>query len=309
MIENNIKLNYLGNINNPRFIVKPLKARRVWMDNTPEKYAYRCLPLQIANQYGWGVYGPSGFTAEWEGDNGYKGVKIVHDENHPIGSSQFGSGILTIHVDFIITTNKNVSIFAQGIPNFFTDKIVPLSGIIETDWLPFTFTFNYKFTRPGKVRFEKDDPLFSFFPIQRGYIESFSTSCANIADDKEFNEDYLVYRESRSKHLRDNVHGDQKYYKKTFLPNKEFSVSDHSTKIDIKDFYLPPNINDKKIETPQVLDTFREVCPGQLLDECSSKEEEAPKVTIVAQYPMPPVPAITDCSSPYGDLWHYGRKE
>ena len=39
MIENNIKLNYLGNINNPRFIVKPLKARRVWMDNNPEKYA------------------------------------------------------------------------------------------------------------------------------------------------------------------------------------------------------------------------------------------------------------------------------
>ena len=41
----------------------------------------------------------------------------------------------------------------------------------------------------------------------------------------------------------------------------------------------------------------------------AEKEEEAPKVTIVAQYPMPPVPAITDCSSPYGDLWHYGKKE
>src|SRR3954449_12981067 len=41
--------------------------RRDWMDDTPNKFAYRCLPLTIANQTGWFVYNPVGFTAVWTG--------------------------------------------------------------------------------------------------------------------------------------------------------------------------------------------------------------------------------------------------
>ncbi|MBV9510477.1 MAG: hypothetical protein JO303_09380, partial [Caulobacteraceae bacterium] len=30
---------------------------------------------------------------------------------------------------------------------------------VETDWLPFPFTMNWHFTRPGKISFEKDEPF------------------------------------------------------------------------------------------------------------------------------------------------------
>lgn len=39
------------------------------------------------------------------------------------------------------------------------DGIQPLAGLVETDWLPFPFTMNWIFTRPGKVRFEKGEPF------------------------------------------------------------------------------------------------------------------------------------------------------
>ncbi|MCA1685255.1 MAG: DUF6065 family protein, partial [Planctomycetia bacterium] len=39
--------------------------RRDWMDATPNRYAYRCLPLTIMNQTGWWVKNPVGFTATW----------------------------------------------------------------------------------------------------------------------------------------------------------------------------------------------------------------------------------------------------
>ena len=37
------------------------------MDATPNRYAYRCLPLTIVNQTGWWVKNPVGFTATWRG--------------------------------------------------------------------------------------------------------------------------------------------------------------------------------------------------------------------------------------------------
>ena len=38
---------------------------RDWMDSTPNRFAYRCLPLTIANQTGWWIKNPVGFTATW----------------------------------------------------------------------------------------------------------------------------------------------------------------------------------------------------------------------------------------------------
>lgn len=68
---------------------------------------------------------------------------------------------------------------AQGPPNHVKDGIQPLAGLVETEWLPFPFTMNWIFTRPGRVRFEKGEPfcfitltkdreLAEFQPVIRG---------------------------------------------------------------------------------------------------------------------------------------------
>ena len=41
--------------------------QRDWMDATPSRFAYRCLPLTIANQTGFWIKNPVGFTATWRG--------------------------------------------------------------------------------------------------------------------------------------------------------------------------------------------------------------------------------------------------
>src|SRR6187397_394325 len=40
---------------------------RDWMDASPQRFAYRCLPLAIANQAGWWLPSPATFTAWWDG--------------------------------------------------------------------------------------------------------------------------------------------------------------------------------------------------------------------------------------------------
>ena len=43
--------------------VVPAAPRREWMDATTESFAYRCLPLAIANSHGWEMLSPCGFAA------------------------------------------------------------------------------------------------------------------------------------------------------------------------------------------------------------------------------------------------------
>ena len=42
--------------------LRPAPADRPWMDATHERYAYRCLPLTIANAHGWEILCAEGLT-------------------------------------------------------------------------------------------------------------------------------------------------------------------------------------------------------------------------------------------------------
>ena len=56
--------------------------------------------------------------------------------------SHFGSGVLTFHAGYLFRTPPGWAVWARGAPNTVKDGIVPLDGLVETDWLPFTFTMN-----------------------------------------------------------------------------------------------------------------------------------------------------------------------
>src|SRR5437764_893164 len=45
--------------------LRPSPARRHWMDGLP--YSYRCLPMVVANQWGWQVLCPADVVVSWDG--------------------------------------------------------------------------------------------------------------------------------------------------------------------------------------------------------------------------------------------------
>lgn len=208
------------------------------MTATPDAYAYRCMPLNIANEYGWIVLSPSQFTVSWDGSDEMDGIKISYPESdrYDFAHSHFGSGILTISVDFVVKTPENVSLYIRGVPNELISNVQPLDAIVETDWLPFTFTYNYKFLKPCTVRFEKNEPLFSFFPVFRGDLESYSLVGQHIEEDKEFFESYLQYSNSREEYLnKDSDGGGQRYYTNAKDPEgNKYNVTNHVKKITLR---------------------------------------------------------------------------
>jgi hypothetical protein len=182
--------------------IRPAPSTRPWMDATPEAFAYRCLPLNIANAHGWEILNPHGFTAQWNGTMGVDAVTVTPDPGaapdvRP-ALSLFGQGMLTFHVEGLFRTPPGWSLWIGGSPNRFKDALSPLTGVVETDWSPFTFTMNWRFTRPHTpVRFEAMEPFGFIFPLERAAVAGFRPRFAPLGDDPELEEQFTAWSRSR----------------------------------------------------------------------------------------------------------------
>ncbi|MBO9708565.1 MAG: hypothetical protein J7521_10155 [Caulobacter sp.] len=163
--------------------VRPAPVERDWMDRTGQRFAYRCLPLNIANTHGWELLCPAGFRAIWDGGAGKDAIQIEAEPGtQPPALSHFGGGVLTFHVPAIFQTDPDVDLYVTGPINRPKDGIGALTGVVETDWSPYTFTMNWLFTRPDyRVRFEKDEPFCHIFPVARGALEGIRPLAYSLA--------------------------------------------------------------------------------------------------------------------------------
>lgn len=183
----------------PRIRAAP--SRRDWMDATPEAFAYRCLPLNIANAHGWELLSPCGFEAEWNGGSAVEDVVVRLDPGVAEGAGPvplFGQGVLTFHVQGLFRTDPGYNLWVGGSPNSAKDGIAALSGIIETDWSPFSFTMNWRFTRPNHpIRFEENEPFCFFFPVRREAVSEVRPRIASIDEDPALKQRFEAWSRSR----------------------------------------------------------------------------------------------------------------
>jgi hypothetical protein len=232
-------------------------SRRGWMDATPNRFAYRCLPLTIMNQTGWWVKNPVGFTAVWWGSSAPGLIQFQFDAAGDLWSkwinSQFGEGIITWNTPFLIRTRPAGSrLMVCGPVNHFKHNLHPLTALIESDWINMSFTMNWKIMEPGvPVRFEAGEPLFQLIPLMSNIcadLESASVTYRKLADDPEIQQAYEQWSTGRDQFHRQKalgeVHPDgwQKDYFHGRDANGREVAPDHRTKV------VPPSIRvDRKV--------------------------------------------------------------
>ncbi len=224
----------------------PGKARREWMDNSPDRFAYRCLPLTMANSTGWDLLCPFDVEIEWTGGDLVEDVIITSPVAgapvHTLALSHFRAGIVTFHTGHLFRTPPGWAVWCMGPPNQPKDGIYPLSGLVETDWLPFPFTMNWKMTRPGKVTFKKGESFCFFTLIEHHKLESVQPRLRHISSDAELQEDYRQWNISRSEFIKklnakdpDTVAtGWQRHYMRGEPPSGANISAEHKTKRRLK---------------------------------------------------------------------------
>lgn len=185
--------------------VAPASPTRPWMDDFPARHAYRCLPLAIANGYGWELRSPYAFSIRYNG--GSKAEDIVFKAEgeapylHHFVSSNFTHGIVTFHTGHIVRTEPGWHTVCTGPMNRPKDGISALSGVIETDWLPYPFTMNWQLTRPGTVRFERGEPFCQIFPVAAGAVAEAEPELFDVGDDPDLEGQYKAWRDKREEFM------------------------------------------------------------------------------------------------------------
>ena len=217
---NELKPFDLKNIN---LFLKPLNNnhKRDWF--TP--HFYKCLPLSIANLQGFVFSLPYRFSILWNGGNTENDILIEYDEtfeeykglNFIYPSSEFGNGVLTIHYPITLKTPPGINLMTIAPPNFPVPGLSPMSGVIESDNIRFSFSLNIKVDIPNvKIIVEPNTPLVGLLPIPRYFCDSFELKNAYDIFDKNVVEDeVLTISEninSRINQYKNNLNEDKKYF-------------------------------------------------------------------------------------------------
>lgn len=203
---------------------------RKWMDAFHARHPYRCLPLTMANTTGWEVLCPMGFRAEWNGGPQADDIRLIPDRPHPdfriLVESHFTQGVLTFHTGYLFRTPPGWAVWTSGPPNHVKDGISPLTGLVETDWLPFPFTMNWLFTRPGTVRFEKDEPFCFVTLMEHRKLDTVEPVIRSMESDPVFKGQFDAWNLRRGEFNKSIAKGDptalkeawQRFYFKGELP-------------------------------------------------------------------------------------------
>lgn len=179
--------------------IRPGLVQRDWMDALPQRFGYRCLPLNIANSFGWDILCSSTVGVRNVTRDGKDELEIRHaDPNRPSAVSHFGSGILTFHIPVLFRTPKGTALHVSAPANQIRPGAHPLTGVVEADWLNFTFTMNWMITEKDRwVTFEKGEPICTVFPVDLAALEATQIELRDLNDDPECANAYRIAAQSR----------------------------------------------------------------------------------------------------------------
>lgn len=180
----------------------PARPDRKWMDETSETFAYRCIPLSIANASGWEILSPHSFRVEWNGGPLKEDIVITAisggDDVGRRVASHFGFGIVTFHTGYLFRTSPGWGLWCRGAPNTVKHGITALDALVETDWLPMPFTMNWRLTAPGAVTFNKNEPFCFITPVPHAQLDAIEPVVRSLDADPELKQAYEGWSASRS---------------------------------------------------------------------------------------------------------------
>ena len=186
--------------------ISPLSVIRDWMDETPNKQAYHCFPLSIANQLGWGISFSNdiSFISHNESEDISKGqIEIIDGKEYAFNDRQ--SGVISFNTGLAFRTSNDVSLISYQPPNFFIDGCDTVSIVLSTSFVKEEF-------QPGlrvrsfnkKITIKAGTPIAAILPIDLSSLDNSEVKIRDIDFEMEKNlfhtDEYrsIVYSRQRS---------------------------------------------------------------------------------------------------------------
>lgn len=215
------------------------------MDEMPGRQVYKCLPLKIANSFGWELLSPCLVEAVWDGGVTHEAVRVTVDKplgEEPFVESKFGAGLLSFWPGLMIRTDAPAHLFVTGPLNRMKDGIHPLSAVVETNWLPAQLPMNWHFSRPGtRIRFEQGEPYCHIFPVDSSLLHTAEPEWRTLETDTELLQQFEEWRLSRLMSNADSAYKGKRsqfyqHYHQGRYPNGKAAPTIHFGQLRLKEF-------------------------------------------------------------------------
>ncbi len=177
--------------------------------------------MVVANQWGWQVLCPTNVVVAWDGAAHPNGLRVKVDPQWSTAiKSQFGRGIVTFSPPWLFRTPPGWNLYAKGPSNRWKSNCVPLEGVIETWWLNYTFTLNWKLVEPGEVSFAQGESIGQLIPVPHAtFTAATATESPINAVEPEAAAELIRWREERRRVARLSQRTHRRYLKAEEIEN------------------------------------------------------------------------------------------
>lgn len=153
--------------------ISPMSIKRDWMDNTPEKHAYRCFPVTQANMVGWNLYCDEDVKFIWNGitNTSPENVEILEGKNFTYSGR--GQSTVSFMTGLVFKTAENVSFLVINPVNYFNPDFETMSYLISTSWYDNDFPLAIRVKTPNKeITIKAGEPIATIIPISLTAIDN-----------------------------------------------------------------------------------------------------------------------------------------
>lgn len=159
--------------NNPA-IIKQLSVKRDWMDDTPNKHAYQCMPVSLANTLGWGISFPKDISFIWDGicDTSDSHVKIL--SGHRYCSPNRGNATISFNTYLTVKTDDNTTTLIMPVPNDFNENFQCFTNLLSTSFYRSSIPIAWRILKPNvEITIPAGTPVATIIPISLNSIQNF----------------------------------------------------------------------------------------------------------------------------------------
>lgn len=184
--------------------IHPLPVNRDWMDDTPDKHAYRCFPVTMANTIGWYFSYNKDIEFVWDGiiDTTDSHIKIIQGEE--VCSGGRGQGTVSFNTSLIFRSDVNMSVMVYNPPNYFNPDFQVMSSVVSTSFYKNPYPLAIRAMTPNKnILIKANTPIAAILPISLGtlkdesvFIERYSMTEQERDYQREYGEEAQKYNRS-----------------------------------------------------------------------------------------------------------------
>ena len=173
---------YVEKMHGSIFEIAPMSVKRIWMDKTSEKHAYRCFPVTQANLIGWSLSCIKDIIFTWDGINDQTPdhVKIASPDGSYAGR---GQSSISLNTGLVFRTSEDVSIWTINPVNYFSEDFETMSNLISTSFYDNPLPLAIKAKKANiKITISAGTPIATIIPISLTNLNNTSINIIEYSD-------------------------------------------------------------------------------------------------------------------------------